>query len=342
MLSATVIVPTYNRPDALARTLDALLAMDFPRDQYEIVVVDTGRSESGAEQVSAVRGIRYLPQGDVGVAGARNRGADLATGELLFFVDDDTVVEKSNLSQHEAIQRDGERLLVYGHRELDSAVRAAWKATPFGRYRLAYEDRYNGPDGVGWLRAKGGRVYPLTLAAGHLSVRRNVFEALGGFDERFPVGAEDQDFTWRARRAGCTLMYDYNICAFHNDQHRDLSELCHRVERAAVGTVYFSYRNPDAPRPSMLDLNGPIQRGDSPRLLARKLTRSVLSQRFSLLLVERLVRLGEKVMPRGGSLLEWLYNALDGLYVFRGVRRGLRMTSEVSLPPAHQRLLERV
>ncbi len=41
-------------------------------------------------------------------------------------------------------------------------------------------------------------------------------------------------------------------------------------------------------------------------------------------------------MPRGGPILEWLYNAIGGLYVFRGVRRGLKMTSEASWPSAHQ------
>ena len=128
MLSATVIVPTYNRPDALARTLDALLAMDFPQDLFDIVVVDTGRKELGAEQVADARGAQYLRQSNVGVAAARNRGAEIAAGELLLFVDDDTVVDKSNLRRHEAIQQEGEKYVVAGHRTLDPSLRACWRA----------------------------------------------------------------------------------------------------------------------------------------------------------------------------------------------------------------------
>jgi GT2 family glycosyltransferase len=340
MLSATVIVPTYNRPDALARTLDALLIMDFPRELYEIVVIDTGREELGAEHVAKSRRVRYERYPDVGVAAARNRGAALATGDLLLFVDDDIVVGTPTLRQHESIHRQKERCLVCGHQELDPDVRAMLETTAFGRYRLHYEDRYSGPDGIS--RAdEHGRVYPRTLAASNLSMRNAVFWSLGGFDERFPVGAEDQDLTWRARRAGCTLIYDYNIRGTHNDQHRDVIELCRRVERAAVGTVYFSSKNPDAARPAMLDLNGPLRRGDNPRLVARKLTRSLLSQRAPLFLAEEIVRFGEKVMPRGGPVLDWLFNALDGLYVFRGVRHGLRLTSGASWPSAHQATLKR-
>jgi GT2 family glycosyltransferase len=340
MLSATVIVPTYNRPDALARTLDALVAMNFPDDLYDIVVVDTGSSELGAEDITASHDAQYLHLPDVGVAAARNRGAEMATGELLLFVDDDTVVEESNLRQHEAIHREGEKLVVCGHRSLDRAVRALLEDSAFGRYRLAYEDRYNKPYGPDPGQDRG-RVYPLVLTGANLSIREKVFRCLGGFDERFPVGAEDQDLTWRARQAGCTLIYDYRIQAVHNDQHRDPGDLRRRIERAAVGTVYFSCKNRDAPRPVMVEINGPIRRDDTPRLIARKLTRSFLSHRIPLRVLEEVVRVSERLMPHGGRTLEWLYNALDGLYVFRGVRRGLMLTSGSSWPSAHQALRSR-
>jgi hypothetical protein len=141
---------------------------------------------------------------------------------------------------------------------------------------------------------------------------------------------------------GYTLMYDYDIRVVHNDQYRDLKALCRRLERAAVGTVYFAKKNRDAPRPAMLSMNGPVQRGDSPRLIIRKVTRFSLSQSLSLALAYRVVDLGQKLMPQGAPMLDWLYNALGGLYVFRGVRRGLQMTSEASWPPAHRRLLDRL
>ena len=62
-------------------------------------------------------------------------------------------------------------------------------------------------------------------------------------------------------------------------------------------------------------------------LVVRKLSRAFLSRRVPLALAHRLVRLVERARPNGGWPLEFLYRAVGGLYVFRGVRRGLRLTS---------------
>jgi GT2 family glycosyltransferase len=163
----------------------------------------------------------------------------------------------------------------------------------------------------------------------------DVFRSLGGFDERFPVGAEDQDLSWRAAQAGCVLVYDFDIRVIHNDQHRDLAALCRRMERGATGTVYFSRKHPDAPAAEMLRLNGPVERGDPVRTVVRKLSRDLLSRRAPLALVHFIVSLVERMRPDGGPPLEFLYRAVGGLHVFRGVRRGLRLTSGHNWARAH-------
>jgi GT2 family glycosyltransferase len=335
VLSASVIVPTYNRPAALARTLAALRAMDIPADLVEIVVADSGARESGAEDLARSHCARYSHFPDRGVAAARNHGARLASGELLLFVDDDIVVGTSNLRQHEAIHASHDPCLISGHWEYEPEFRRLLEGSPLGRWRLAYEDLYNRPDGVA-DEVRGGRVHPRTLAAANLSIRADTFRSLGGFDERFPVGAEDQDLTWRAAKAGCLLVYDYDIRVIHNDQHSDLLALCRRQERGAIGTVYFARKNPDGPDFPMLTLNGPVRREDSPRAVIRKLSRAALSRSVPLALVHGLVRLVERARPNGGWPLEYLYRAVGGLHVFRGVRRGLRLTSGPEWASAHQ------
>jgi GT2 family glycosyltransferase len=335
VLSASVIVPTYNRPSALARTLEALHTMDFPADQLEIVVVDTGAKGNDSESVARTNGAAYSRHPDRGVAAARNHGASLATGELLMFVDDDIVVGEANLRQHEAIHASHERCLVSGHWEFDPDLRRKLEHSPLGRYRLAYEDLYNKPDGIAG-DTSGGQVHPRTLAAANLSIRADTFWSLDGFDERFPVGAEDQDLTWRAAKAGCLLVYDYDIGVIHNDQHSDLVSLCRRQERGAIGTAYFARKNPDAPAFPMLTMNGPIRRDDSARVVVRKLSRALLSRRAPLALAHRLVNVADRVLPDGGWPLESLYRAVGGLHVFRGVRRGLRLTSGDHWAHGHQ------
>jgi GT2 family glycosyltransferase len=334
VLAASVVVPTYNRPAALARTLAALRAMTFPANQLEIVVVDSGAARNGGEAVAIANGARYAKRRNDGVAAARNHGARLASNELLLFVDDDIVVEPSNLRQHEAFHTTNERCLVSGHWEFDPELRRELERSPLGRFRLAYEDRYNRPAGVEGDTASG-HVRPRSLAASNLSIRADLFWSLGGFDERFPVGAEDQDLSWRAVRAGCELVYDFDIRVIHNDQHAGLRSLCTRMERGAIGTVYFTRKNPDAPAAEMLTLNGPLRRGDSLRTRLRKLSRSVLARRIPLTLAHGAVQIVERVRPNGGWPLEFLYRAVGGLHVFRGVRCGLRLTSGDEWIPAH-------
>ena len=336
MPSASVIVPTFNRPAALARTLAALRAMETAADEVEIVVVDTGSAAQGSERVAASNGAHYSQRPDDGVAAARNHGASLATGKLLLFVDDDIVVAPSNLRRHQAVHAEHGRCLVSGHWEFDPDLRRRLEQSPLGRYRLAYEDLYNRPAGVA-PDASSGRVHPRTLAASNLSIETEVFRSLGGFDERFPVGAEDQDLTWRAAEAGCVLVYDFDIRVIHNDQHPDLKALCRRMERGAMGTVYFTRKHPDAPAALMVAVNGPLRRGDRPRAVVRKLSRGLLSRRLPLALAHQAIALVERVRPNGGWPLEFLYRAVGGLHVFRGVRQALELTSGDELAPAHRR-----
>jgi hypothetical protein len=251
------------------------------------------------------------------------------------FVDDDIVVGESNLRQHEATHALNDRCLVSGHWDFDPELRRRLEASPLGRFRLAYEDEYNKPHGVDG-EANTGQVHPQTLAAANLSVRAETFHSLGGFDERFPVGAEDQDLAWRAARAGCVLVYDFDIRVIHNDQHSDLASLCMRQERGAIGTVYFARKNPDAPAPVMLAMNGPVRKDDQPRTVVRKLSRTALSRRVPLAVAHRTIRLVERLRPNGGWPLEYMYRAVGGLHVFRGVRRGLRLTSQTEWTRTHE------
>ena len=309
--------------------------MELRADRLELIVVDSGGGDSGAEDLARSNEALFFRIADRGVSVARNHGAAQASGELLLFVDDDIVVGESNLRRHEAIHASGERCLVSGHWEFDPGVRRRLQSSPLGRFRLAYEDDCNKPHGVVGDAGRG-QVHPQTLAAANLSIRAETFWELGGFDERFPVGAEEQDLAWRAAKAGCLLGYDFDIRVIHNDQHSDLMALCNRQERGAIGRVYFARKNPDAPVPPMITMNGPVSRDDSARTIARKLSRSLLSARVPLALAHRVVGLVERARPSGGWPLEYMYRAIGGLHVFRGVRRGLRLTAGSDWAPAHE------
>ena len=88
----SIIVPTYRRRDSLARCLKAIEALDFPRDRFELLVVDDGSPVPPADLVASVdrsldARLVCAPHG--GPSAARNTGADLARGRYLVFTDDD-------------------------------------------------------------------------------------------------------------------------------------------------------------------------------------------------------------------------------------------------------------
>src|SRR5215207_5979372 len=88
----SIIVPTYQRPAALARCLDAIRALDFPRDRFELLVVDDGSPTPPADLIAALdRSLdaQLVRARHSGPAAARNAGARLARGRYLVFTDDD-------------------------------------------------------------------------------------------------------------------------------------------------------------------------------------------------------------------------------------------------------------
>lgn len=88
----SIIVPTYCRPSQLAACLQSLARLDYPRDCFEVIVVDDGSPVPPESVVATVRNqldITLITQMNAGPAAARNSGAARAKGGFLAFTDDD-------------------------------------------------------------------------------------------------------------------------------------------------------------------------------------------------------------------------------------------------------------
>ena len=91
----SVVIPTYNRPERLANCLEAISQLDYPRDRFEVIVVDDGSKipldsvvEPLQQKIPELQ-LKLIRQENAGPAAARNRGAAEAQGEFLAFTDDD-------------------------------------------------------------------------------------------------------------------------------------------------------------------------------------------------------------------------------------------------------------
>ncbi len=90
-MRVSAIVPTYNRAHLLRRAVQSILRQTFT--EMEIVIVDDGSTDATEEEVRGYQGgavpLRYVRKANGGCASARNRGVDVATGDLIAFLDSD-------------------------------------------------------------------------------------------------------------------------------------------------------------------------------------------------------------------------------------------------------------
>ncbi len=102
-IKVTVAIPTYNRADFLRQTLEGITAQQFPRDHFEILVIDNNSKDHTKSVVeafgSAQPAPRYIHEPKQGLDHARNRAIEEARGEIIVFGDDDILVQPDWLAQ---------------------------------------------------------------------------------------------------------------------------------------------------------------------------------------------------------------------------------------------------
>jgi GT2 family glycosyltransferase len=321
--SFSVVIPTFRRPHALELTLRHILEVDYPPDAFEVIVVDDGSGDETAAVVERHVGgrtaVTYAEQANSGAAAARNRGARVATGDMVLFLDDDILVERTHLQLHAATHDRFDRALVNGEWRFTPETLALLQTSSFGRYRIALEDHFREeaparPLGDDCLQCE-------VLPAPDLSMERELFWEIGGFDDAFPAaGAEDQEFSYRARQAGCLLVRNPTIRLLHNDAHVSLESFCRREERRAVTVVVLASRFPEsAAAVDYSAANSALSRSDPPMISLKKVLKLVASRTPVLRTLQTVVH-GLERAGASDSLLARTYSMLAGLYIFRGFR----------------------
>jgi len=188
--SISIVVPVRNGGPALRSCLMSMAACVPP--PAEIIVVDDASTDASASIAADAGAITVRLFEQKGPAHARNRGAERARGDLLFFVDADVVLQPDATAQVlDAFTREPQLGAVFGSYDDDPAAQNF-----LSQYKnLAHH----------WFHQRG-RADASTFWAGCGAVRRDVFARLGGFDESYRrASIEDIEFGSRARRRGCTV-----------------------------------------------------------------------------------------------------------------------------------------
>ena len=194
----SVIIPTYDRPTHLFKCLCAVAAQDYPRDCFEVLVVDDGTVAPLNDLVSSLRhrlDITLLKQPHAGPAIARNCGAAHAKGAYLAFTDDDCTPAPDwlrRLSTSFALFPES----VVGGRTINQLVDNPYSTAS----QLLVDYLYSS-----WNRTTKEATF---FASNNLAVPAKCFHAVGGFDKGWNRAAgEDRDLCDRLIGHGYCLVY---------------------------------------------------------------------------------------------------------------------------------------
>ena len=200
----SIIIPTRNRQEKIKRCLQAITNQTYPRDRFEVIVVDDGGDAPLTALMQPFREhvqLRLIEQKNSGPAGARNTGAKHAAGTLLVFTDDDCEPTPSWLSA----------LYIQFRRYPDCAIGGetinALTENPYSSVSQLLVDYLYEYYSRTAADAGGGPAAPPFFTSNNLAVPATLFHRVGGFDDSFPLAAgEDREFCDRWQDQGYRLV----------------------------------------------------------------------------------------------------------------------------------------
>jgi glycosyltransferase involved in cell wall biosynthesis len=217
--SISVVITTYNRPDALEAVLEACFAQDDKN--FEIIIADDGSTANTKDCIARLKArspvpLQHVWQADDGfrAAMARNRATLASSGDYIVFLDGDCLPQRNFIAQHRALARRG--YLVAGSRVLlsrEMTARILAREIDLSRMGPAEKLRHRARGDINkvlqllftWpdLGRKSRRFSWRRIKSCNLGVWRSDLEMVNGFDETFEGwGHEDADLVVRLFNAG--------------------------------------------------------------------------------------------------------------------------------------------
>ena len=201
-ITISVVMPAFRAEALLPRVLAPLMAMHSRGEVAEVLVVDD-RSPDATAEVARGLGARVLTTPQNGGPGlARNLAAEVAVGDVLWFVDSDVIAWEDGAAKLRAAFADPGVAAVFGSYD-DTPDGTPW----FSRYKNLMHRFYH---------QKANRDAQ-TFWAGCGAVRKDVFRQIGGFDvETYRVPSiEDIELGYRIRRTGGRIVLDPTLHGKH-------------------------------------------------------------------------------------------------------------------------------
>lgn len=229
-LTFSIVIPTYNRPKRLRQCLESIAQLDYPRDRFEVIVVDDGSPmslESLIKPFAAAIDLTLMTQPNAGPARARNTGAAQAKGEFLAFTDDDCLLASDWLSKLSDRFQQTPHCMI-GGKTLNALPDNLYSTASQGLIDFLYAHYVTADNESNFF------------ASNNLALPTARFQALGGFDTTFPLAAgEDRELCDRWLRFGYRMVYAPEAQIHHAHQ---LTPLKFWQQHFNYGRGAFHYR----------------------------------------------------------------------------------------------------
>ncbi len=219
----SVVVPAYNNQNTIGPCLDALRAQTAPRESYEVIVVDDGSTDATAQAADA-RGVRVIRQPNRGPGAARNTGAQQGTGEIIVFVDADSVPDEHFVEKLAAPFCDPEIAGASGEKKTRQSN--LWARFIQAEYDYKYE-RIAAHPTIDFVDSSTA------------AYRRKVFLGNGGFDAMM-MEAEDTELSFRLSERGYKMVLVRDAIAFHTHPESLLDFLVRKYRYAVWRAVVYA------------------------------------------------------------------------------------------------------
>lgn len=185
----SVIICVYNGADRIGAAVESLRDLNYPN--YEVIVVDDGSTDNTLEVLAGFDFVKLVDGAHAGLSVARNAGAAAASGEILSYTDDDCEVDRDYLFW---------LAKAYHDEGWDACGGPNIPPTPEGEDEAVVASAPGAPSHVMLTDVEAEHI-----PGCHLSVKKVVFDAIGGFRAQYRAAGDDVDFCWRLRDAGYTI-----------------------------------------------------------------------------------------------------------------------------------------
>jgi GT2 family glycosyltransferase len=222
----SVIIPNHNGSRTIGKCLGALCASVY--DNFEVIVVDDASSDDSVAIIRRFPCQLVTLDSHSGASKARNAGARAGSGDLLFFIDADCVVERDTLSLVNRAAQGRQQVVCGG-----TYAKKAYDYTFFSTFQSVF---------IHYSETK--RSEPDYIASHAMLIDRRTFEQSGGFQEDFMPIMEDVEFSHRLKRAGIKLAMDPTIMVSHIFNFTLMRSLGNAFRKSRYWTAY-SLKNRD-------------------------------------------------------------------------------------------------